>query len=71
MINVEKLRAMSVQDLAVLGADDLAYVRPIKLENEVVFSVSTADGRQIAVTEDRETAILAANQQRYYAVSVH
>ena len=71
MVNADKLRDISEKDLALLGADDLAYVRPIILDEEVVFSVNSADGRQIALAEDFETAILAAHENSYYTVSVH
>lgn len=71
MVNADKLRDISEKDLALLGADDLAYVRPIILDEEVVFAVNSADGRQIALAEDFETAILAAHENSYYTVSVH
>ena len=71
MVNVEKLRVISQHDLAQLGADDLAYVRPIMLADEMVFSVNTADGRQIAVADDFDAAIVAAHEHSYYTVSVH
>jgi hypothetical protein len=71
MVNTDKLRDISAQDLAMLGADDLAYVRPILLENETMFAVNTADGRQIAVADDWETAVMAAHEHRYHTVSVH
>jgi hypothetical protein len=71
MVNLEKLRDISQQDLALLGADDLAYVRQIALEDETVFAVTAADGRQIAFADDFEAAILAAHEHSYYTVSVH
>lgn len=71
MVNTEKLRIMSQHDLALLGADDLAYVRPMTLANETVFAVNSADGRQIAVAEDLEGAIMVAHEHSYYTVSVH
>ena len=71
MVNVDKLREISEHDLALLGADDLAYVRPIMMANEWVFTVNTADGRQIAIAEDWDAAVLAAHEHSYYTVSVH
>ena len=71
MIDIRKLREISQADLALLGADELAYVRQIASDEEIVFAVSTADGRQIAVADDFETAILAAHEYSYYTVSVH
>lgn len=71
MIDIRKLREISVADLALLGADELAYVRRIASSDETVFAVNTADGRQIAVADDFETAILAAQEYSYYTVSVH
>jgi hypothetical protein len=71
MIDIQKLREISVADLALLGADELAYVRRIASSDETVFAVNTADGRQIAIADDFETAILAAQEYSYYTVSVH
>lgn len=71
MIDIRKLREISVADLALLGADELAYVRRIASADETIFAVNTADGRQIAVADDFETAILAAQEYSYYTVSVH
>lgn len=71
MTDAQKLRDISTDDLALLGADDLAYVRPIILAEETVFAVNTADGRQIALVDDFETAVLAAQEYSYYTVSVH
>ena len=71
MVDTDKLRDISAHDLAMLGADDLAYVRPILLENETLFAVNSADGRQIAVADDMETALLSAQEYRYHTVSVH
>jgi hypothetical protein len=71
MIDLRKLREISQADLALLGADELAYVRRIASDEETVFAVNTADGRQIAIADDFETAILAAQEYSYYTVSVH
>jgi hypothetical protein len=71
MVTAEKLRDISQQDLALLGADDLAYVRPILLDDEIVFAVTAADGRQIAIAEDLDAAVQAAQEYSYYTVSVH
>jgi hypothetical protein len=71
MIDIRKLREISQADLALLGADELAYVRRIASDEETVFAVNTADGRQIAIADDFETAILAAQEYSYYTVSVH
>jgi hypothetical protein len=71
MIDIQKLREISQNDLALLGVDVLAYIRPITLAEETVFAVNTADGRQIAITDDFEAAIAAAQSYSYQTVYVH
>ena len=45
MIDMKKLREMTSQEFCLLGADELAYVKPIVFKNTPCFLFSTADGR--------------------------
>ena len=71
MMTFEKLREMSERDLAALGANDIAYVRPIVVDNETRFLLLAGDGRQLGVAPDYQTAVAAALEHDFQPVSVH
>lgn len=59
------------QELMSLGADQLAYVRPVKLDGQDVYGVFSADGRFLGATEDAKTAYYAARKNELVPSSVH
>lgn len=71
MLETVSLKAMTQQDLAVLGAGEVAYVRALSVQGEEVFAVMGADGRQIGVAPDYNTAATAALQQDLIIVPLH
>ncbi|MCP4330392.1 MAG: DUF1150 family protein [Alphaproteobacteria bacterium] len=62
---------LSPEKFAVLGLNQLAYVKPITVDGRLVFAIHGADGSELAVFEDRETAFVAARRNDFEAVSVH
>lgn len=61
--NNEQLKAMSEQDLRYLGMNEIAYIRPANASDEGEgFAIHAADGTQLSVMEDYDTAIAAARQ---------
>lgn len=71
MTNVEKLTQLSVQDLAVLGMHDVAYVRRVELEDGTAYMIHAADGTPMGVMRDRDVAFAAVRQEGLEPVSVH
>ncbi len=67
----EQIRIMSDQDLAVLGLQDLAYIKRVIVDGENAYSIHAADGTAIAVMADREVAFATVRQHELEAVSVH
>ncbi len=63
---------MSPQDFALLGMDQVAFVKPGRREGHEGFAVCAADGTEIAFIEnDREVAFAAVRQHDLEPVSVH
>ncbi|HEY4134416.1 MAG TPA: DUF1150 family protein [Alphaproteobacteria bacterium] len=62
---------MSDHDLASLGLQEVAYVKPVKVEGNNVFGVYAADGTEIAILADRDVAMAAIRQNDLAPVSVH
>lgn len=62
---------MSDKDLAALGLQDLAYIKPVTIEGESVFSIHAADGTEIAVMGDIGIALATIREHDMEAVRVH
>lgn len=58
--DAKTVRAMSPQDLAALGLNNLAYVKDIEVDGGTAFAIFAANGQQLAIMPDREEAIAAA-----------
>lgn len=72
MMNLqEKLRALSPTDFAALGMNDLAYVKPVIVEDQNGFAIHAADGTTMAVVTDHDVAFAAIRQHELEPVNVH
>ncbi|HWK46228.1 MAG TPA: DUF1150 family protein [Stellaceae bacterium] len=71
MNQVEELRHISPKDFAALGMQDLAFIKPIVVNDEVGYAIHAADGTQMAVIADRDVAFAAVRQHDLQPVSVH
>jgi hypothetical protein len=67
---VEKLREMSPQDLAVVGMEYLAYIKPTVVNGVTGFSIHAADGTQIGMAPSRDIAFAAVKQHELEPVSL-
>ena len=65
------LQYMSDQDMAILGLQDVAYVKPVVVDGQHAFSIHAADGTTIAIMADREVAVATIRQHDLEPVSVH
>jgi hypothetical protein len=71
MDTLERLRALSGRDLAMLGVHAVAYIKPVMVDGHEAFAVHSADGREMAVIADREVAFATVRQNDLEPVSVH
>ncbi len=67
----ERLRQLSEQDLALLGVQQVAYVRRVVEEDQVAWSIHAANGTQIGVADERDVAFAAVKQHDLEPLSVH
>lgn len=58
-------------DLASVGLDDVAYVKPVLINGMPGFTIHAADGTPMAMTNDRKMAFAAVIQNDLDPVSVH
>ncbi len=68
---LETLRDISTQDFAMLGVQDVAFVKPVVVDGEAVYSIHAADGTEMGVVSDREVAFAAVRQHDMEPLSVH
>jgi hypothetical protein len=67
----DPVRQITEIELARLGADDIAYVRPVHIDNKVQFMLMAGDGRELGVAPNYQTAIMAALENDFEPVSLH
>lgn len=71
MQNLEQMRQMTAQDLAMLGMQDIAYVKRVMVDGNTGFAIHAADGTQMALIGDRDIAFAVVRQNELEPVSVH
>jgi hypothetical protein len=71
MNQIEKLRAISSKEFALLGMQDLAYIKRVSGPEGVAFAIHAADGTQVALLPDFDVALVTIRQHDLEPVSVH
>jgi hypothetical protein len=65
------IRHISTAQLAQLGLQQIAYVKPVVFNGEHGFAIHAADGTPMAVAGDRDVAIAAILQHEMVPAQVH
>lgn len=71
MIVSERLRQMSTTDLALLGVQEVAYVKPVMVDGSTAYGVFAANGIQAGILPTREAAFAAIREHSLEPVSLH
>lgn len=71
MYSIERLKNISPREFALLGMNDMAYVKRIVVNDEVKFAICSADGTQLALTPSEEFAYATIRQNDLEPVTVH
>lgn len=71
MKEIERIRHMSARELALLGMQDMAYIKRVIVNDVAGYAVHAADGTQIAVLPDRNVAFATVRQHDLEPLSVH
>ena len=69
--SVMDIRHISTQQLAQLGMQQIAYVKPVIVDGASAFAIHAADGTPMAVAGDMEVAIAAIVQHEMVPAQVH
>lgn len=65
------IRRLTTEQLAQLGLQQLAYIRPVMVNGEQGFAIHAADGTPMAVAGDRDVAVAAVLEHELVPASVH
>ena len=64
------LKNISLQDFLSFGMRDVAYIRPVKIEDATAYAIHAADGTPLSVMETMDNALSAVHQNDLEAVTV-
>ena len=70
-MNTVDRMSMTSQELAVLGMQNVAYVKPIEAEGKPAYAICAADGTQMALAASRDLAFAVIRQNDMEPASVH
>ena len=71
MANANDLRHMSAEQLAQLGIQQIAYVKPVVVNGSACFAIHAADGTPLAIARDLDVAIAAIVQHEMIPARLH
>jgi len=71
MSSIERLRRISAQELLALGLENIAYVRQVEVDGGTAVAIFAADGKQIALAPNLNSAVATAWENGLAPVTVH
>jgi hypothetical protein len=71
MTEIEKLRHISPKEFALLGVQDVAYVKRVTVNDGAAYAIHAADGTAVALLPDRDIAFATVRQHDLEPLSVH
>lgn len=67
----ETLKTMSADDFAQLGEQQIVYIKAVTRDGMTGFAVHAASGKELAVLESHEEAVVAAFENELIPALVH
>ena len=71
MTATERWKQLPNPEFVTLGIQNLAYIKPVTVNDHLAFAIHAADGTPMAVVNDRMIAEAAVRQHELEPVSVH
>jgi hypothetical protein len=71
MNEIQKLRLITPKEFALLGVEDMAYVKRVMVNGAAAYAIHAADGTEMAVLADRDLAFATLRQHNLEPLSVH
>jgi len=70
MYSIERLKSISPREFALLGMNDMAYVKRIVVNDGIQFAICGADGIQLALAPSEDLAYATIRQNDLEPVSI-
>ena len=67
----EILRNLSVQDFLNFGLQQVAYIKPVKVENREAYAIHAADGSVLSVLDSIDHAKVVVRHNELEPVTIH
>jgi hypothetical protein len=71
MNSIAFFKGLSSQDFRNFGVQQLAYIRPVLIQNRTAYAIHAADGTPLSVMDTHDTAIIAVRHNDLEPVTVH
>ena len=71
MTRIEWLKSISSREFALLGMNDMAYIKRVVVNDEPRFAIHSADGTQLALVPDEDIADATVRQNDLEPMRVH
>lgn len=67
----EFFKTLSTQDFRNFGVQEVAYIRPVLVENRKAYAIHAADGTPLSVMDTHDTAVIAVRHNDLEPATVH
>ena len=64
-------KGLSAQDFRTFGVQQVAYIRPIIVQNKKAYAIHAADGTPLSVMDTHDMAVIAVRHNDLEAATVH
>ena len=71
MVSAIDIRHISTEQLAQLGMQQIAYVKPVVVDGTAAFAIHAADGTPMAIAGGLDVAVAAIMQHEMVPAQVH
>lgn len=71
MLQSSKLQNLTPAQWAASLLNQVAYIKAVEAEGAMAYAIYAADGTQLGLSSDRETAFAAVRQHELEPMSVH
>ncbi|MBT3371287.1 MAG: hypothetical protein HOA08_06080 [Rhodospirillaceae bacterium] len=65
------LRDLSTEGLAMLGTDQIAYIRPQQVKGQTIYVVHGANGKELAGFDNQVSALAACHEHELEAMALN
>lgn len=65
------LKNISARDFLNFGMQQVAYIRPIRVDDKTAYAIHAADGTPLSVMESKDTALVVVRHNELEPATVH